>query len=292
MPTFSVFPGSQAGPYPAIAEQVRRLEAMGFHAAYLGDETPMAFPGVMGHEAWSLLAALARDTTRIRLGTLVSPMPFRHPLLLAMAASTVDHASGGRVIVGVGAGGGPEDLAGFGQPTMPPAELTARLDEGLGTLDRLLRGETVTREGGFYPTRDGVVERPIQQPRPPIVVAAQVAASIRVVARHGDAWNSLGGQPAFGDRVTRDEAVARTRRQVERLDEACREIGRDPASIRRSVFAYRAGALESDDALADWIGRYTELGFDEIILFAPRLEPEQAERIAVLERFAADKLVA
>lgn len=290
MSTFSAFPGTQAGPYPAIAEHVRRLEAMGFHAAYVADQTAMAFPGIIGHDAWSLLAALARDTTRIRIGTLVSPMVLRHPLLLAMAASTVDQASGGRLILGVGAGGMIEDMAGVGLPKMAPADLIARLDEGLDTVDRLLRGETVTREGGYYPTTNAVVERPVQTPRPPIVVAAQMTASIRVAATYGDAWNSLGGQDVTGERVSLDAAVERTRRQVEKLDAACAEIGRDPASIRRSVFAYRANALASDAALAEWIGHYTELGFDEIILFAPRSEPEHAERIAVLERFAADAL--
>lgn len=293
MPTFSAFPGRQAGPYQGIAAQVRRIEAMGFASAYLADETPMAFPGATGHEAWTLLAALARDTTRIRLGTFVSPMPARHPFLLAQAAATADQVSGGRVTVGIGAGGGVDDLGGFGLPALAPAELSGRLDEGLEIVDRLLRGETVTFEGDYYATRNAVVERPIQEPRPPLLVAAQAPASIRIAARFGDTWNSLGGQPAYGDRVTYAEAVERTRRQVERLGEACLAIGRDPATIRRSVFAYRAGVLASDDALADWVGRYTELGFDEIVLIVPEPSPDDADdarAIAVLERFAADSL--
>lgn len=296
MVTFSAFPASQTGSYARISAQVRRCETMGFETAYFADETPMAFDGATGSEAWSLMAALARDTTRIRLGTFVSPMTARHPLLLAMAATTVDQVSGGRVVVGVGAGGGTSDLAGFGLPAQEPAALIGRLDEGLGILDRLLRGETVDHEGTYFTTHGAWVSRPIQQPRPPLLVAAQAAASIHVAARYSDVWNSLGGQPAYGDRVTFEEAVARTRRQVERLGEACAELGRDPSTLRRSVFAYRARALDSDEALADWVGRYTELGFDEIVLVVP--DPEagveadaaEATRLTVLERFVASRV--
>ena len=125
----------------------------------------------------------------------------------------------------MGVGGVPADNAGMGQPDVTAGELVDRLDEQLDTIDRLLRGETVTREGGFYPTRDAVVERPIQEPRPPFLVAAQGRRSLDVVARRADIWNSVGGQPIVGDVVARADALATTRRHAELLEEACAAIG-------------------------------------------------------------------
>jgi alkanesulfonate monooxygenase SsuD/methylene tetrahydromethanopterin reductase-like flavin-dependent oxidoreductase (luciferase family) len=280
---YGVYAFPQAAPYEQIRELARRAEAIGFDSIWVADETPMAYPGVIELEAWSLLAALARDTTRIRLGTLVTPPILRHPLMTAMAATTVDHVSAGRLTIGMGVGGVPADLEGVGQGGVSNAELVERLDEQLDTIDRLLRGETVTRTDGFHPTKDAVVQRPVQSPRPPILVAAQGPKSIRVAARRADIWNSIGGQPIAGDRLSRADAVNLVRRHIELLEAACAEFGRDPASIRRSVFAWRAGEFESDDSMADWIGQYAELGFEEFIFALPG-EPEKD---AILERHVA-----
>ncbi len=282
--SFGIYAFPQAAPYEQIRQLALRAEAIGFDSLWVADETPMAYPGVIEFEAFSLLAGLARDTTRIRLGTLVTPPVLRHPLLTAMAATTVDHASGGRLTLGMGVGGVPADLEGVGQGGISNAELVDRLDEQLDTIDRLLRGETVTRTEGFYPTRDAVVQRPLQQPRPPILVAAQGPKSIRVAARHADVWNSVGGQPIVGDRLTLEQALAAVRGQIEVLEAASAETGRNPTAIRRSVFAWRAGALASNDAMADWVGRLRELGFSEFI-FALTDDPEKD---AVLERFVTD----
>jgi alkanesulfonate monooxygenase SsuD/methylene tetrahydromethanopterin reductase-like flavin-dependent oxidoreductase (luciferase family) len=132
-----------------------------------------------------------------------------------------------------------------------------------------------------------VIERPVQQPRPPIVVAAQGPRAIYVAARHADTWNSLGGQPIEGERISLDQAVALTRRQLQTLDDACVALRRDPRAIRLSVYAFRARALASVDAAADWIGRYRELGFTEFVLGWPQPIPAQE---ATLERFAGDLL--
>jgi len=274
----------QAAPYAAMLDVARRAEGLGFDSLWVADETPMAYPGTIGFEAFASLAALARDTTRIMLGTLVTPVVLRHPLLTAMAAATVDQASGGRFILGMGVGGVPADNAGVGEPNRPAAELVERLDEQLDTIDRLLRGETVTREGGFYPTRDAVVERPVQQPRPALLVAAQGRRSLEVAARRADIWNSTGGQPIVGDPVTRAEALAVTRRHCDILGEACAAIGRDPATIRRSLFAWRSGAYASIDAVEEWVGQYRELGFEEFIF----IWPGEPAKDAVVEHVASD----
>jgi len=269
--TYGVYAIPQAAPYEQMRRVARRAEEVGFDSIWVADETPTAWPGLIELEAWSVLAALARDTSRIRLGTLVSPPVLRHPLLTAMAVTTLDHLSAGRVTLGMGVGGVAADLEGVGQGGITMAGLVDRLDEQLDTIDRLLRGETVTRTEGFYPTKDAVVARPVQQPRPPILVAAHGPRSMRVAARHADAWNTGGGEAA--------------RRGVELLDEACAAVGRDPATIRRSVLSWRDGSLESAGALDDWLGRHRELGFTEFIF----LLTGEPEKDAVLERHVADQ---
>jgi len=267
---YGVYAIPQKAPYEQMRAAAQRAEEVGFDSIWVADETPMAWPGLIELEAWSVLAALARDTAHIRLGTLVSPPVLRHPLLTAMAVTTLDHVSAGRVTLGMGVGGVAADLEGVGQGGIPMAELVDRLDEQLDTIDRLLRGETVTRTGGFYPTKDAVVPRPIQEPRPPILMAAHGPRSLRVAARRADVWNTVAGEAAP--------------RNVQLLDEACAEIGRDPATIRRSVLSWRDGAFDTADALDHWLGRYRELGFTEF-LFLLTGDPEKD---AVLERRVAD----
>jgi len=283
--TYGVYAFPQAAPYDRVRAVAERAEAVGFDTVWVADETPMAYPGVTELEAWSLLSALARDTTRVRLGTLVTPPSQRHPLLNAMAMTTLDHISNGRATLGMGVGGVPADLEAVGMGGTPNTELVERLDEQLDAIDRLLRGETVTRPGGFYPTKDAVVQKPVQEPRPPILVAAQGPRSIRVAARRADIWNSVGGQPIAGEKVSRQEALAKTRRHIELLEEACLEIGRDSSTIRRSLLCWRAGALGSSDALEEWAGQYRELGFEDLIFFYTD-EPATDE---MLDRFVADR---
>lgn len=283
--SFGIYAFPQAAPYEQIRQLALHAETVGFDSLWVADETPMAYPGVIELEAWTLLGALARDTTTIQLGTLVTPPSQRHPLLNAMAVTTVDHLSNGRAVLGMGVGGVRADLEGVGLGGTPNAELVERLEEQLDTVDRLLRGETVSRGEGFYLTKDAVVQKPVQEPRPPILVAAQGPKSIRVAARYADIWNSIGGEPIEGERVGRDTAVERTRRHVELLEAACAEIGRDPKTIRRSVLCWRAGALESQASLEDWVGRYAALGFEDIVFFYPD-DPSRAD---IVERFVGDR---
>jgi alkanesulfonate monooxygenase SsuD/methylene tetrahydromethanopterin reductase-like flavin-dependent oxidoreductase (luciferase family) len=279
-----VFP--QAAPYDLFAERCRRAEAMGFDSLWVADETPMEFPAA-AYEAWSLLGAVARETKRIRIGTLVTPITFRHPLMLAMAVATVDHASGGRVSLGLGAGGGPKDEAGVGV-SWSPRERIGRLEAQLAILDRLLRGESVTRNEGPYRTREAQIPPTIQRPRPPIVVAAQGPRGLAVAARHADVWNSLGGQPLVGEKLAFKEAVAGTKRQVDLLEEGCRRGGRDPDTIGRSILTWRYDEYASGNALAEFVHAYRAVGFDEFILTWPRTSATHSasEAEALLDELA------
>lgn len=286
MSTFGVFLFPHVAPYSGVMALARRAEQLRFDHAWVADQTPMSAPDAIRFEAWTLLAALARDTSRIRLGTLVTSAPFRHPLILATAATTVDHASDGRLTVGIGAGGLPEDLAGVGLAGASGRELAGRLAEQLDTVDRLLRGETVTRSEGYYPLADARVERPVQQPRPPIAVAAQGPRTLALAARYADMWSSLGGQPLLGERIGDREALDAARRQLDTLAEACVAMGRDPASIRRSVMTWRTSAYASLQAMVDWVGSYQKLGYDDFVLYWVG-DPAIDE---VTNRFAAERM--
>ena len=144
----------------------------------------------------------------------------------------------------------------------------------------------------------------MQRPRPPLVVAAHGDRGLRLTARYADGWNSFGGQPrstaggGTGERVTLAEAVAATRRLNERLDGFCRERGRDPAGLRRSVLAYRPAPdpFTSHDAFDAYVGAYRESGIEEITFYWPPLpnvvegRPLSAEQQSTFERIAARRL--
>jgi len=284
---FGIVPTPLIAPYEGILARSRRAVEMGFDSLWFADETPMAYPEETAMDAWLLMAALARDVPGPTLGSLVTAAIYRHPLLNAVNVSTLDHISNGRAILGMGAGGVPADLDGLGAAGTRGAELVERLDEQLDSIDRLLRGETVTREAGYYPMRNAWIERPLQAPRPPILVAGQGPRAIRVAARRADIWNTLGGEPIEGEARHLDDALAATRRQLELLEAACIEIDRDPASIRRSVFAFRVAIYDSIGACEDWVGRMLQIGIRELILWYP-VDDRAGE--GVLERFAADSL--
>lgn len=264
-------------PYDDLSARILSAEALGFDSAWVDDD--LNLPRYADFEPWSLLAALARDTTRIRLGTLVTVVTFRHPSFLASQIVTADHVSYGRVTVGIGSGGPPNTYRAYGYEEWSPRERMERLEEQVRILDSLLRGDTVGSDGPHYPVAGAQVSRPLQQPRPPIVVAAHGDRGMRLAARYADGWNSLGGQPYPhaedpARRVSLDDAVAETRRRSERLDAACRDIGRNPDELERSVLAYRPvpDPLSSIDAFDEYVGRYREIGIDEIVFYWPTLD--------------------
>ncbi len=265
------------GPYEELARLWRSLDELGFDSAWMADD--LNRPGYADFEPWLLLGALARETSRLRIGTLVTTITYRHPALLAGQTITLDHVSDGRAEVGIGSGGPPNDYAMIGEPVWPPRERMERLEEQVAILDSLLRGEPVAYDGRYYRTAITEMPAPVQRPRPPLIVAAHGDRGLRLAARYADGWNVLGGQPYVEaqdptKRVTLAEAVAQTRRLNERLDAYCREAGRDPATVRRSVLAYRPAVdpLSSLDAFDEYVGRYREIGIDEIVFYWPPLD--------------------
>jgi F420-dependent oxidoreductase-like protein len=183
-----------------------------------GDEADGKFEG------WSTLAAVAAVTTQARLGMLVAANTFRNPGLTAKLATTVDHISGGRLILGLGGGWFEREHYAFGIPFGSGfGERLDRLDEAVGIVRRLLAGERVDHEGRFYRLRDAIcAPRPIQNRVPVLIGGSGPRKTLRTVARHADIWNAFGSPSSLGA-------------SSEILREHCGAIGRDPAEIERSV---------------------------------------------------------
>jgi alkanesulfonate monooxygenase SsuD/methylene tetrahydromethanopterin reductase-like flavin-dependent oxidoreductase (luciferase family) len=296
---FGIFSFGRA-PYEDLSQRFRQAEELGFASAWVDDD--LLTPDYADFEPWTLLGALARDTTRIRLGTMVTAITFRHPSLLAAQAITLDHVSGGRAELGLGTGGPPNPYGAFSQHDWSPRERAERLEEYAAVLDPLLRGERVTHDGQHYPVRDAQLPAGWQQPRVPFTIAAHGTRGLRTAARHADGWNSLGGQPYPvpdpSALVTLAEAVTETKRLCERLDTFCREVGRTPETMRRSVQALNPvpNPLTSLAAFDEYVGAYAEIGIDELIFYWPPLAyidergPVPGEVQARFERIATERV--
>jgi alkanesulfonate monooxygenase SsuD/methylene tetrahydromethanopterin reductase-like flavin-dependent oxidoreductase (luciferase family) len=289
------------GPFADAATHWRNVEALGFDSAWVPDV--LTYPDVVDYDSCTLLAALARETSRIRLGTLVTQIIYRHPVKLAAEAISLDRVSDGRFELGVGAGGAPIDSAAVGVEHWSTAERLARFGEQLEMLDRLLRGERLDFVGQYYRAGGEPLATPVQRPRPPLVIAAQGKGSLRLAARFADVWNTMGGQDSSASgrqRRTITEAVERTSEQSRLLDDYCREIGRDPKTVRRAVLALRAEPvpLTSLDAFDEFVGRYAEIGMEDFVFYWPPLanvrqkEPVSAAQAKVLEGIASKRLTA
>ncbi len=287
-----------SGPFADIAQLWRELEELGFDGAWLTDS--LSLRGIADYEPWSLLGALAQATSKLRIGTLVSQITFRHPVLLAAQAITIDRISMGRLELGIGAGDHVSDGSAIGLEPWQLDERLDRLDEQLSVLDRALRGEPVDHRGRYYSAEGVHLASPVQRPRPPLVVAGQVRGTLRLAARFANGWNTLGGQPLSKSGeppLPLTHAIERTREQVRLLDEYCRELGRDPREIRRSVLPYRAAdPLSSLDAFDEFVGRYADLGFEQFIFYWPpsenlgRQEPISPSQQRTMERIAAERI--
>lgn len=255
--------------WSTIVDEWRWLEELGLDSLWTADHfvSPLD-AGSDWFEGWTLLAALATATTRVRIGTLVSSMTLRTPPLMVRQAVTVDHVSGGRMELGIGSGRVVNDHLMTGVPEWTPGERIRRFAEW-AELTRLLLDQTpVTYEGEFYRCEGAVMlPRPVQGSIP-LVIGAVGPRMIEIAARFADIWNTLGNRDGSSEQAYED-----TRRRVEHFGQSCVSAGRDPADVRRSFLAFSAYIPDepwaSEQAFVDFVGRYADLGFDEIIFDAP-----------------------
>ncbi|MGQ4516614.1 LLM class flavin-dependent oxidoreductase [Streptomyces sp. DW26H14] len=271
----------------------QRAEELGFHAAYTYDHLSWrTFRDRPWFGAVPTLTAAATATERIRLGTLVTSPNFRHPVTLAKELISLDDVSGGRVTLGIGAGGNGFDATALGQEAWTPKERADRFGEFVPLLDRLLTEGAVSQRGDFYTAEEARnIPGCVQRPRLPFAVAATGPRGLRLAARYGQGWVTT-GDPKLYEAGTPEQSVEALRQQIDRLGAACAEVGRDVAGLDKILLhgftPDRNRPLESVDAFVDFAGRHQELGFTEIVIHWPIPDSDFAADQAVFERIATE----
>jgi alkanesulfonate monooxygenase SsuD/methylene tetrahydromethanopterin reductase-like flavin-dependent oxidoreductase (luciferase family) len=220
-------------------------------------------------EGWTLLSALAAQTERLRLGLLVTSNRFRPPAMLAKIAATVDVVSSGRLDFGIGAGSRPSiawarrEYDAYGLPYHDAASAVDSLAEACTVIRRLWTEAEPFDFDGTYLHLTGAFcnPKPVQRPHPPILIGGRSTATLRVVAEHADVWNMPGGDI--------DDAVRRSAL----LDQFCAEIGRDPASITRSMIL--PVSYDEPGRTRDTIAEAIDAGFLHIVLSLPAPYPRE-----------------
>ncbi len=271
----------------------QRAEEVGFDSVWLPDHLLFRFPGVHSQGAWdvwSLLSALAATTKRVELAPLVACTSFRNPALIAKMADTIDEISNGRLILGLGAGWHKPEYDEFG---FPFDHRVSRFDEAIQIIHGLLRNGHVDFEGRFYSARACELRPRGPRPQgPPILVGSKSPRMMGIMARYADAWNS-----------DRRNDVDELLEIQSRVDAACIDAGRDPATLER-VVGIQADVLDeqreatqprqfvkrhrpasgSPEEIAAKIHDYTRAQVDHLLVWVDPVSVEGVEAFApVLE---------
>jgi len=248
-----------AAVFGRLAEAARAAEDAGFDAISVPDHVHQnrvgGGPASPMFEAYTVLGALALATTSARLFSLVSPVTMRAPGLLAKAVTTLDVISGGRAVLGVGAGWDVDEHEAYGIEFPGLGERFDRLDEELGICRAMFGAEPASFSGKFYALRDAYNSpRPVRGSIPVLVAGGGEKRTLDLVARYGDACNVFAGAPAD------------VRHKFDVLDAHCERVGRDPAEITRTVFAFDTSDLA---ALAASARSLAAVGADGMIIVGP-----------------------
>lgn len=276
----------------SIRDQAVAAEAAGFDLVIAEDALSQPIPDgpVVDHwESMTVLGAVAAATSRIRLGHGVVNAPYRAPGLLAKSIETLDEISGGRVFLGIGAGNTPDaDYRAFGIPASPRF---SRFEETIRIVAQLLRGEVSDLDGTYHRTEGARLQIRGPQAGPPIVVAGQGPRMLRLAAELADGWNWWIGPHG---------TPADLQPTLDGLEQACEEVGRDPATLRRTLDAYlplAPAGLEfdpdrpapSDEETAEAILAFAEVGIAEVRCYVhPHVagSRELARRVGLVEELA------
>ncbi len=246
------------------------------------------------HECWSMLPAIAATTTRVRLGPLVAPTSIHHPALLANRAATIDRLSGGRFVLGMGAGWQINEHRAYGIELEAPGTRVSRFEESIQIVRSLLDDEHTTFAGQFYEITAAPCDPKPVQGRLPILVGTGSPRMLRITARHAQQWNTWGAPDLAAER--RSAFV-----------EACDAVGTDPASMHASAQALvfitdddaavdkiMAGDMAdrsiagSIDHIVEQVGRFRDAGFDELIVPDFTLGASAEERLDAYRRIHAE----
>ena len=271
------------------ADRWRRAEEYGFAHAWTYDH--IGWRDLVDgpwFDAVPTLTAAALTTTRIRLGTLVASPNVRHPVPFAREVTALDDISGGRILLGVGAGGGDYDAAVLGGPPLSARARVDRFGEFVELLDGVLCGDRVTWTGEYYRAVDArSTPGCVQRPRVPFVVAANGPRAMAVAARFGQGWVTNGAREDDLEAWWRSVAAASAR-----FTEVLAAAGREPSSVDRylSVDAAPVFSLSSAAYFAEATARAADLGFTDIVTHWPRPDGWYAGDEAVLDAVAAEVL--
>jgi F420-dependent oxidoreductase-like protein len=262
---FSFWPGAGL-PFDEFLGAARHAEATGWDGVYVADHfMPNGGAGPV-LEAGATVTALAALVPRVRVGTLVLGNTYRHPAVLANMAATIDHISGGRLVLGVGAGWQQNEHEQYGIELPPVPARLDRFEEAVQVLRGLLTRERFSFVGEHYTLTDATCEpKPVQSPLPILVGGGGEKRTLRIVARHADEWNTWGTPETFEHKSS---VLARH----------CAEVGRDPSTIARSAQAVvyldaeapeesRFPVLAGDpERVVEALQRYRAAGLDEFIV--------------------------
>ena len=287
-PRFGLFMSQANKPWSQVLDEFAMAEDLGFDTAWLVDhlvdtDGPPENPCL---EAWTLLAAIAARTSRLTIGVLVSSNTFRHPSLLLKQAVTVDHVSGGRLILGIGTGWHADEHRRYGLPLPPAVERVDRLEEAVEIAVRLQEEPSLTFRGRFYELDDAVFEpRPVQRPHIPLLVAAHRPRMIRLAGRFADQWDTF---PELAGAATEGVTTSVAER-LAAFEVAARAAGRDPAAIRRSVWGL-PDVVASEASYEAFVRRHLELGFTDVCVVPLGVPRDRLRSIAgrVIPRLRAE----
>jgi alkanesulfonate monooxygenase SsuD/methylene tetrahydromethanopterin reductase-like flavin-dependent oxidoreductase (luciferase family) len=281
--------------WPEYVAMARLAEQVGLDAIWLGDHLLYRYPDGSARgpwEVWTALAGLAAATSRIALGPLVACTAFHSPPMLAKLAATVDEISGGRLILGLGAGWNAVEFEAFG---IPFDHRVDRFEEAFTIIRTLLAEGRIDFDGRYYQARDcELLPRPARPGGPPLLVGSSGPRMLRITLPHVQAWNAW-----FSDTANSPAGVAPLR---ERVDAVCREVGRDPASVERTVavqvrLSGGRGRVSGDvaqrkfeplagppETIADELRAYARAGIGAVqLVLDPITEGSIAELAPVLE---------
>jgi F420-dependent oxidoreductase-like protein len=257
MPTYPIRFGIQTPQqhttWPELLALWQEIDSLDYDTAWVFDHFLPIFSDPTGPclEGWTALAAMATATRRVRLGLMVTGNTYRHPAVLAKMATTVDIVSGGRLILGLGAGWFELEHRQYGIPFHTTGGRLRRLDEALQVIKLLWTQERTSFDGRYFKLENASFNpKPIQQPHPPILIGASGEnIALGIVAQHAQMWNTFGTPEVF-------------RHKIARIEDHCERVGRDPAAIEKSVLV--AGTFALDDARRQ-IDAYVAAGVTHII---------------------------
>lgn len=289
---FSFWP-NPSQPYSDVLALAKHVEQTGWDGFWYADhfmpnaeDTSAPWP-----EAWTTLSAIAASVPRLRMGTLVTGNTYRHPAVLAKMAATLDHISGGRVVLGLGAGWQENEHQQYGLDFYDVPERLARLDEACQVINALFAPGKANFSGRYYQLSDATLEpKPLQQLLPLMVGGGGEKVTLRITAEHANEWNVWG-------------TVATLKHKMAVLDAHCERLGRDPTQIARSAVALlfmsedqafidkmkasdlqQAAIIGSPAEVADIVAEYQAIGVDELIVPDFTLGPMDA-KLATLDTF-------